>query len=276
MTKLGKFLVFFNLGVSLALAIWAMSLYLHRIDWSNEKGKDGRPDGQLVERIARVKSAWYPMLTTERDWRETRRSLVALEDRRRETRRWYEAELAKLEKDPNAKNPAQQREIVYDITGQPDLEVGGDPDPKYPGAIRVKMKAATDNGWIVNGKKEIKPLRAKNLYDLQETEIFEGGDMKPGLLAERTRHRKGVENQVETVTRMLGPTGLHTRLTGEKLKREGVVEEYDAAKPLLINTAASSTFAIERVKELEARVQELEEKRNELRRKLGIAGGPDQ
>jgi hypothetical protein len=279
MTKFGKFLVFFNLGFSLALMIWAMGLYVNRIDWTDNPAKGDQPAGKLVERRANVAAAWYPMITAEDNWRTTRKNLLALEEKRRDTRRWYDAELAKLEKDAKPAQPTQLREVVPDITGQPDLDAG-EPDPNFPNAIRVKMRPADDNGAMIpqpdgKAKRVVKPLGARNVYDLQEVEIFNGTDVKPGLLTERTRHRRGVESEVETVTRMLGPTGLHTRLQGEKAKREGVIAESEAVKPLLINTAASSSFAIEREKELRARVEELEAKRDELRRKLGVAGGPE-
>ena len=45
MTRLGKFLVFFNLAFSLLLATWAFSLYANGIDWSNNKTKVDQPPG---------------------------------------------------------------------------------------------------------------------------------------------------------------------------------------------------------------------------------------
>src|SRR5260370_22453941 len=234
MTKFGKFLVFLNLGLSLGLMIWALSLYVNRIDWSDNPAKEGQPAGQLVKRKAGVAAAWYPMLTSERDWRVARQNLLALEERRRDTRRWYDAELAKLEKDAKPAQPTQLKEVVPDITGQPDLDVGGEPDPKFPSAIRIKMKAADDWGAIIpqpdgKAKRVVKPLVARNVYDAREIEIFNGGDMtKEGLLAARTRYRKGVETDVENITRMLGPTGLPPRLRGEKTKPEGGVTESES------------------------------------------------
>lgn len=268
MTKFGKTLVFVNLILSLALMIWAMSAFVHRIDWSDNKAKDGKPDGELVRRIARVKAAWLPLPQSENDWRASRQNLLALEERRRDVRTWYDSEMAKLDKDANPNQPTPLFEVVTDLAGMPALEPNG----------RIKLQAAKDWGTInAKGERELKPVVARNAYDLRESNLFLGDDkqeapLKEGLLASRTRLRKGVEDNVETITRMLGPKGLHARMLDEKAKREGVVEEYKGVQPLLINTAATSNFATERVKELQTRVAELEEKRIELRRKLGIAG----
>jgi hypothetical protein len=277
MTNFGKVLVVLTLGMSLGVMIVAINLFIYRTDWSNNPPKEGKPAGTLVARAARVRAAWVALPDAERDWRQTQTYLLAQEARRRDNRRWYDVELAKLDTDPNPKKPTQLREVVTDNKG---MEVYDDtPDANYPNARRLKMNAVMDRGTIVpapppKGSETVKkPLVARNVYDYRENNLFLGGDdVTEGLLAARTRDRKAVESHVENITRMLGPKGLHTRLQEEKAKREGVIDEYKAVLPILINTAASSQFAIERTKDYGARVEELKEKRNELRRKLGIAG----
>jgi hypothetical protein len=267
MGKLGKLCVFLNLALSLSLMIWAMSLYVHRIDWSDNKAneKEGLPEGQYATRLKKVQASWRPMPDSEEEWRKARKNLLQLEEQRRATRRWYDAEMAKLEKDPNPKQPTQLRGMKPDLNGQPDLDAGPE-DPKFPKAARIKTEGV--NGWGIPAT----PLHARNVYDDQETAIFTQNDEATvSLYRGRTKLREGIENNVGYITSMLGPRGLHARLQDEKAKRSALTEEYKTTLPMLINTATSSHFAVEREKELRARVEELEEERDRLRRKLGIA-----
>ncbi len=275
MAKFGKILVFVNLMFSLMLMIWAMNGYVHRIDWTDNpaKPKEGggmTPEGELVKRSKNVKAAWLPMPESERDWRLARNNLETLEKQRRVTRQWYEAQLALLEKDPNPKEPKGLSKIDL-VNGRPVLAPPPNPDDNV---LRLKMIPAEERTVTRKIMNLPHPLTARNVYDDEEKELFDGDEakMKDGLLPARTRHRKEVENNVETITRMLGPKGLHTRLMEERAKREALVAEYEQVMPLQVNTAASSEFAVQREKELQARVAELEERRNEVRRKLGVAG----
>jgi hypothetical protein len=268
MGKLGKILVFVNLAISLALMIWAMTMFVYRIDWSDTppQNKDGLPEGEYSVRSRRVKASWQPMPEAENAWRTARANLLKLEEQRRDTRRWYDAELAKLEYDANPKAPTSMREVVLDKNGQPDLDAGPG-DPKFPNAIRIKMQAVNDR------RPEPKPLYARNVYDVKEADYFTSEDMANlGLYRARTKLRMAVEENVGHITGMLGPKGLHARGQDEKAKRQAIMEESKAVEPLLINTFSSSRFAIEREKELRSRVEELEEARDRLRRKLGVAG----
>jgi len=268
MGKLGKILVFVNLAISLALMIWAMTMFVYRVDWSDTppQNKDGLPEGEYSIRLRKVQASWRPMPDAEREWRTARANLLKLEEQRRDSRRWYDAELAKLEYDPNPKAPTSMREVVLDKNGQADLDAGP-ADPKFPDAIRIKMQAVNDRTPTPS------PLVAANVYDVREGELFTSDEMaKLGLYRARTRLREAVEKNVEHITRMLGPKGLHARGQDEKAKRQAIAEESKAVEPQLINTAASSQFAIEREKELRSRVEELEEARDRLRRKLGVAG----
>ena len=58
MTRLGKFLVFFNLAFSLLLATWAFSLYANGIDWSNNKTKVDQPPGVFAVKEDQLKDFW--------------------------------------------------------------------------------------------------------------------------------------------------------------------------------------------------------------------------
>src|SRR5260370_35972765 len=107
MTKFGKFLVFLNLGLSLGLMIWALSLYVNRIDWSDNPAKEGQPAGQLVKRKADGAAPWDPMLTSERDWRGARQDLLDPEARRRDRRRWDDADRASLAHAAKPAHPTQ-------------------------------------------------------------------------------------------------------------------------------------------------------------------------
>jgi hypothetical protein len=242
-------------------------MFVYRIDWSDTppQNKEGLPEGEYSIRTRKVQAAWRPMPEAETAWRTARSNLLKLEEQRRDTRRWYDAELARLEYDPNPKVETSMRQVVLK-DGQPDFNAGPE-DPKYPNALRIKMEALNDRTPAP------KPLRARNVYDVQEADLFTSEDMAlPGLYRARTRLRMAIEENVGLITGMLGPKGLIARGQDEKAKRQAIVEESKTVEPLLINTAASSQFAIEREKELGARVKELEEERDRLRRKLGVAG----
>ena len=226
--------------------------------------KEGVDEGELDRRLERAAAAWTPLPRVESDWRTARQNLLALEARRRDTRRWYEAELALLEKDPNPKAPTALNEITTDLAGQLEIDLAPDPNPnaEYKNPIRLKMKPVVDRTPKKN------PLNARNVYDYQAKDLF-GTEMKDGLTQHRTSLREALEKNVETLARMLGPKGLHARLLEERLKRDALIGEYRAVEPLLINTASSSQFAVEREYELKTRLEELQVKRDELLRKLG-------
>jgi Na+-transporting methylmalonyl-CoA/oxaloacetate decarboxylase gamma subunit len=271
MTKFGKILVFVNLTFSLALMVWAMSAFIHRTDWSNNPAKDGQPEGELVKRQARARAAWVPLPDAERDWRLARQKIQVREETRRDTRHWYEIELAKLEKDANVKAPTGLMEVELDVVGQPVVNPALDPNPALKNAERLKMKVA--NSRQVDAMNKPVALAARNVYERQIAALFNGAEEVPeGFFAARTRHRKAVEDDVEVVTRMLGPKGLHSRLQDEKVKRENIVAEFNLVKPLYFKTAPDTQFALDISKDLRDRVEELETERNRLRRVLGVAG----
>src|SRR3954470_5012627 len=54
MTKLGKVLVFVNLAVSMAMAVWALGIYTQRIEYSAKATAD-QPAGLVVQRQEAIK-----------------------------------------------------------------------------------------------------------------------------------------------------------------------------------------------------------------------------
>src|SRR5262249_32513617 len=101
MTLIGKFLVMINLVLSLLMMTWGLNIFEPRIAWSDQKGKDGAPDGELVARREKAKELNTAIAGAEIRWRDARAGIMALEDGkgpdfadgRVATRAWYEQEL---------------------------------------------------------------------------------------------------------------------------------------------------------------------------------------
>ncbi len=274
MTKLGKIMIFVNLAISVFLMSWAMYLFFVRIDWSDNPVKADHPEeGQLVGRRQKVLKTWQPVVLAEPQWHAERDNLETFQGIRRDTRRWYELELAKLDKAPNPKQPVGVQEIVLSKDKMPEIIVGENPDPTLKLAVRIKMAGAKDPILQPPGVPD-KLLYPANVYDLKDNELLVGVEgQKQGLYEAKRKLRGGVEDVVGEQARMLGPKGLPQRIKEDAAKREGIVAEQDVVHTPRVNTLADSGFALEREKELKARLDELETHRQELMKKLDQAGG---
>jgi len=255
MTWFGKGLVFFNLVLSLVLGTWAMTLYTSRIDWSDQKGKDGQPDGELVRRIAQAQEGWSRIPSAAANWEEARAILLAMENGaaklklngkeskvngRQANREWYQAELEFLRSKATAMQPCQalvlddQRRLTFN-----------DPDPLTP---RPKMLPVMDRAG--------KPLRSLASYNEEEKTLF----------ASLKKEQERLEAATKEDTRLtllligdkaLGTKGLHRRLIDERVKREDIMVEHGLVKTPLINTYVESELLLKRKRSLEVRLDEL-------------------
>jgi len=235
MSLLGKILVFVNLGLSFLMAGWALSVYVNRVDFSNTPAKEGQPPGEMLGRKARVEELSKALGAPLTAWRVGRASVLYQEGRRGPDRLWYADQLEHL-RSADAEAPIRTATIesglpVLDATGRPKLSDVKDPFGK--------------------------PLRSLAAYNQAEEMSRQEIDSVLG------DYKKQIEEDKRLTQLMLGPKGLQQRLADEKAKREGVVEEQQVTRPLLINTVVESGLILKRRKQLEARIEEL--------KKVGVA-----
>lgn len=247
MTSLGKWLVLVNLALSLMMATWAQGVYSNRIDWTNQKGKDGAPDGELVRRVARVKELGEAFAPAGAAWNGGRAINATLDAQRAKSRQWYADELAFLRTKANKDAAAQ---VVVLDKGQPKLI-----DPPGDKGETVAL---------VPGKDRFnQPLLSLSAYNLAEEALLGAIEQKSKDLAKAIQQDTDLTNQLAGDPEK-GIKGLQQRILDERAKLLAALQEQAFVRPLLINAVVNSELVYKRQKALEARIKELE--------KVGVAG----
>jgi hypothetical protein len=247
MTSLGKTLVMLNVALSLAMATWAQSIYSTRIDWSDNKGKEGAPDGELRSRLARLSElgnaqsgALNPAVLS---WNDTRASLLALDARRVSNQAWYDKELAFNRTTASKTNPAH---VVKLQNGQPAPGKPGTNDP-----------VAIEPGLDPFGQ----PLQSLAAYAQAEASLYQQIEGTTKNLA------KLIEEDIRLTNEIAGDgatiKGLQQRILDGRTKMAAAIEEQHFVRPLLINAVVNSDLVFRRQRALESRIKELE--------KVGVA-----
>ncbi len=274
MTWFGKTLVLLNLALSGMLLGWSVALFLTRTDWSNQQGKDGRPDGELRVRQDQVKQLWELLPPSEYVFKRSRDELKALEegseidpatkealDGRIANWAWYDSEFQYIRTgDENDKpkraskdRPAGQCRILdKDEKGEITLKLL--PDPANYG--RPKLVPATDRTG--------KPLRSFAAYDRDEKKFYVDLARELKRLAEASR------KDIDLTDLLLGPKGLQARIKAEGIRYDEIMSEHDLVKRPLINTNVEAELLLKRKRELEYRVAELEKAWAAQRASLGL------
>jgi hypothetical protein len=241
MTSLGKGLVLTNLVLSFGVAIWALLVYANGTDWSNNRGKDGARDGELLARIDNVKKWADSLIPAARAWNATRVDLARLDERRASDRAWYEKELAF---DRSGATKQSRALVVKQTNGQPEYGPDGRP---------VMVAGADQFG---------QPLESLVAYNLARESLHRQID------AETKNLTKSIEEDTELTNRLggdaTGSKGLQHRILDERGKLAEAINEQLFVRPLLINAVVESDLVFKRQRALEARIKELE--------KVGVAG----
>jgi len=255
MTWLGKILLMCNLALSLALAAWGMTLYGNRVDWSDQKGKDGMPDGEMVELQKQVDAGLKQVPRAAEKWEEARSKLNAMENGgkvvlkgkeytvhgRRANEKWYHEELEALRLGEKGKLDQPVKVLVLD--DQHRLTFADmDTDPLTP---RPKL--------VVNERNP--KLRPVDWYDPELKAVSDS------LIEEEKRLTKAIKDDDNLTDQLIGAKGLHQRLTNERAKRLKIMEEHDLVKLPLINTFVESELLLKRMRSLESRLEELQKAR---------------
>lgn len=241
MTMFGKVLVFFNVGISLLMATWAMAVYTNRVDWSSAAAKEaeGRPAGLLKQRQDEVRQQWGEYVPAAKSRTDAQALLAYRESLRAGDRDFYAREMYHLWAGATKADPA--RAVVFE-----GGHVALVPDPKRPAdktPNRPMMEAAKDlagnpllslSAYIATEEKTLKELETV----LNDTATF-------------------IQKDKDYTAKIIGPTGLQQRLVDERGKRVEVLEEQKLVRPLLINTYVDSELIVKRHEALKARVKEL-------------------
>ena len=244
MTLFGKMLVLLNAALSLGAASWALALYGARVDWSNNKAKEGKPAGQLVARQDQVKEL-NAALQAAQPPRANARGVLALYDQKLfKDRRWYENELNHFRTVATPTDPA--RVVVYE---------DGKAAPQRKGLVRLDPQTglpALEKGTDRSGK----PLGSPRFYDEAQKSALEAFEAESKKLDAETK------KDIDNTTLLAGDPdaskkGLQQELNEEKAKRAGVVAEQDDVRPQLINALVESELVLQRQKALQARIEEL-------------------
>jgi hypothetical protein len=236
MTTLGKALVVVNLVLSGVLLAWAVNLYTHRTDWTDKAASGDKPAGALVAPKARaendlMKNSLPAALAA---WNKSRAELLPLEARRTKDWLFYETVMSHLTASATAQNPS--RELKFD-KGQVVLDKDGYPDVTTVAKDRKGNDLLSFNYYAAEDAKTVTALN-KALDD----------------------YKAAIEQDSQLTDRMLGPQGLQQQMVDERNKRNDVIKEEEAVRPLLLNAVVEFQLLGKRQRQMEERVQELQKK----------------
>ncbi len=253
MTRLGKFLVFFNLGFSLLLATWAFSLYANGIDWSNRPAKGDQPAGLFKVKEDQLKELGQGLPPAQAAWLEARQILRVEETQLVQDRKWYDEQMNHLFVSANAQNP------VREIAVAPR-------DDEKAGIRRGQILLDKEGRPVLNPVTDPagKPLQSLTVYNSQDEQILQA------IETIRQNREKQINKAKELTDLIIGdPTkgvrGLWQRILDEKAKNADVVAEKKLLEPLLVNTAVDGQLIHKRRVQLDKRIEEL--------KKIGVASG---
>jgi hypothetical protein len=254
MTLAGKLLVIFNLVFSAMMAVVALGLYATGLDYGPESKKDTtpKPPAQVTALAKEISDVVGTAAAIDGGWRSTRTELLKEEVQRTKNREVYDQELALLRVGPAAAKDQPVREVVFGADQLPVLDAAS----KLP-----MMKDAQDRSG--------QPLRPMAYYLAQIEAVRKENE---NLIANLEKQIKEDERLTTLLTGDKGVRGLRQMLVDERVKREGVLSEYNSVRPLFINTTVESLRTRRRFEELQEQIEQL---RNYLRKihKVDVAMG---
>jgi hypothetical protein len=245
----GKILVLTHFGLSLCFATWALVLWANRVDWSSEKGKAGKPDGELVARIAEYDRVARPgVRVADARWRAARKVVQDNEAWLPYEQAWYERELNFLRSGTVTKDTS-----IRQIDRGPDGNVIILPNPAVGGALLQIGPIRDPAGQPFKGRKgEPLDLNSLDYYDKEY----------PATITQMTVILRKLQDEAkrdrDATKEMIGPKGLQARLEFEKLKQARIKDEHDEVRPLWLNTAVELKNLEELRLRLQVRLKELE------------------
>jgi hypothetical protein len=246
MTFVGKLFVLVNLAFSMMMATAALALYTSGLDYGPETKKDAQPKPParvtaLRTEITDVLSTWPAV---QGSWRNARftdnkeyRGLLIREERREGDRKWYSDELKSL----RAPLPGKADGPVKMIQMGPDHLPILDEKTQRPILVDALDRAGQPLMPLATYMTQIEAVRKENegVQDSLQAQIKEGIRL------------------TELLTGSADRRGLRQMLVDERVKREGVVAEYNSLRPLFINTAVDSQLIRQRVEAMKEQIEQL-------------------
>ncbi len=258
MTRLGKILVFVTVLLSFVMLGWAVGLYTNRIDFTAAKAKGDKPDGVLLAKQERIKSANASLLLAGDRWRSALRGVpdspnagardgvVGLEKRIAEDRKWYADQLAEAKQGPGGQAGKQQINWVKFGPDGLAVAVTSLNRPAMEPAVRRKSDKPDETG---------RPLYCYQYY------VAELARLTQAIDAQQVAYQEAVKQAADLTQLAIGPKGLRQRITDEQVKNGRVKEEMRDVLGRDTNAIVETEILASRQAQLEKRVEELEKAR---------------
>jgi hypothetical protein len=241
MTRFGKILVLINVALSLGLAAWAVGVYTRHTEWSLDTNKSAPEIVLQVQRLQdRLKPAppkpgfglWDQLTASEEHWRRSSKGVLTFEPLRPRNQKWFQDQLAELEKTPNpVKRPSYK-------DGRP--EVG---QQAQDFGLPVMVEATDKAGGALKG---LVPYQLE--YADTQTRVKNAMD-------ELTRW---INEDRDLTEKIGGEKGLRVQIAQEVDKKVRVLTEQEYLKPLLVNSLVEGELLLKRRAPLVARGKELQ------------------
>jgi hypothetical protein len=241
MTRLGKWLVVFNLGLALMLAAWSFSIYANGIDWATPK------TGQFAIRAAKLDEVWKGVAPTQADWQSARAKLANEETPLAAERVWYDQKLhyvlngpakgkgigeiaVAAKDDPNAR--VQKGQILLDDQGNPLLVAPRDP-MNNPLQLLSLAEYNKEDEELLRSIQEVMAQNEKQIEDANKLTDLIIGDKAKGV------------------------RGFQQRINDEQAKNAAILAEMELVRPQYINTLVELQLVNKRQAQMKKRVEEL-------------------
>jgi hypothetical protein len=263
MTRFGKILVLFNVGLSVMLAAWSFNLYANSVDWtdSKSKGTPAGPSGQYAIRAAKLEELWKGVAPNQADWLRQRMRLAEEETRLAEERTWYDQELRHVLNGPTNTGKFVQEIAIADK--DTEANVHGE---------RILIRRG-DILLDAQGHPQLVPIRDPMNAPLQLKSLAEYNAEYVTVMNDIAAQIKTHSDQIEeakTLTdkiigdKMKGIRGLQQRINDEQAKDAAIVAEMKLEEPQLLNTLVEAQLVNKRHQQMVKRIEEL--------KKIKVAG----
>lgn len=233
-TRLAKILIFFNLGMSLVFAAWALALYTQRVEWGPKGASATQVAGEMFKRTEEINKLKGARTRAEQHWETALADLRRLYAQSKTDEAWYREKLAALETSPKP---------VETLA----------PDKQSIGSLARPQLVP----WIDN---EGKPVSSLAVQRKQIDQVHRD------IETETTTLNNLVAQEKQLTQQLIGDgmnKGIREFIRIEEEKRQNAEKEQDYLEPLLYNRLVELSLLQKRNKILDGRLKEVQ--------KLGVA-----
>jgi hypothetical protein len=234
MTFVGKLFVMVNLAISFIMAVTAFGLYVTNLDYDAESRKSTTPQPPAKYTAAQkeIEGLRNSIPAVKGSWRVAYNSLLDRDDQRRQDKQWYDKELAFARNMATADNPVKEVVLAKHL-----------PVPDAVNKMRPTMQPIAGLASLATYTAQLEAERKENAGVLE-------------------RLQKQIDEDIRLTNLLTGTTdpftkGLRQLLVDERIKREGVIAEYNSVEPLRILIVAESDLVSKRLASMLERIAEL-------------------